>query len=614
MRLHSSAAARRPFGQGRPVTLLGAGVMAAGLMAAGMAAAQSGPGPQSGRPPLRVLTEPMPRLQMLPVPATGEISRFLAQASFGPDDTQVSSVLRIGPAAWIDRQFQQPPTSHRAYWETLEATLQAANPPATAGTNGVLESFWKQALTGPDQLRGRTAYAWSQIFVVSAADSAISNQPRALAHWLDMLGTDGLTTYRQLLESVSRHPLMGRYLSHLRNQKADPVTGRVPDENYAREVMQLFSIGLVRLNPDGTPVLVGGQPVETYTPADVSGLAKVFTGWSFACPGFPSNGCFNNGTSGGVSDPDREFKPMLGYPQFHSTEAKSFLGVSIPAQAVADPAASLKVALDALDAHPNVGPFIGRQLIQRLTGSNPSPAYVAAVSAVWANNGAGVRGDLKAVVKAILLHPEARQPFGTAGAGKVREPVLRLSAFLRAYPHVSDSGRFRINVTDNPATQLGQTPLRAPSVFNFYRPGYVAPGSQSAAAALVAPELQLLNETSVAGYVNYMADGLARGFGAFNGTVGGVAFNRFDLQRDWSAEMALATQPEALAASVMERLLHGQRSSALQQEVVAAVSSIAIPVLNASGSNLAAVNTAKRNRVHTALLLVLASPEFLVQK
>ena len=544
--------------------------------------------------------------------STLEAGRFLAQATFGPTGDDIERLMKAGYGSWIDQQLALPATSHRLSWEAADAAIRAAAPGSTAGQNEVFESFWKQAVTGPDQLRQRMAFALSEIFVISMVDSAVGNEPRAVAAWLDMLGDKGLTTYRQLLEAVALHPMMGRYLSHLRNQKADPATGRVPDQNFAREVMQLFSIGLVQLNADGTPALVGGQPVETYTPDDVAGLAKVFTGWSWDCPAAPNNSCFSSGASGGVSDPDRQWKPMVPYPQYHSTEAKTFLGVTIPAQTTADPRTSLRVALDRLTTHPNTAPFFSRQLIQRLVTSNPSPGYVAAVAAVFANNGNGVRGDLKAVLRAVLLHPEAR--LYNNASGKLREPVLRLSAFLRAFPHASDTGRWRVGNTDSPANSLGQTPLRAPSVFNFFRPGYTAPGTLTAAAGMVAPEMQLVNETSVSGFINFMRDNLSSGVGAFNGTVGTTVFNRRDLQRNWSQEMEYSSKPELLVRVVTQRLLYGQASAALRADIEASVASIAIPALNASGSNLSAVQAAMRNRVYAAVLLTMATPEFLTQK
>ena len=540
-----------------------------------------------------------------------EAFRFMTNATFGASAADEESLKAYGYDGWIDQQFAAPATSHRAYWEAADAALKAVDPNSSADQNQIFETFWKQALNGPDQLRQRAAYALSQIFVISLVDSVIGDQPRAVAAWLDMLGANAFGNYRTLLEAVSLHPQMGRYLSHLANQKANTVSGRVPDENYSREVMQLFSIGLVRLNNDGTPQLVNGQPVETYGPADVTGLARVFTGFSWACPGAPTNNsCFFGGTTGGttpLSDPDRQFKPMVGYPAFHSTEAKTFLGTTIPVQTTANPAASLNTALNTLFNHPNVGPFLGKQLIQRLVTSNPSPAYVAAVSNAFNNNGQGVRGDMKAVIRTVLTHPEARVMNNSAG--KLREPVLRMAAYMRAFPHTSDTGAWRVGNTDSSSTSLGQTALRSPSVFNFYRPGYVAPGSESAAAGLVSPEMQLLNETSASGWTNYMRDNIASGVGLSNGTVNGVVFNRRDLQRNWALELDLTTKPPLLAQRIADKLLYGQVSPLLQQEISTAVSTITIP---ATGTT--AIANAKRNRLNAALLLTLASPDFLVQK
>lgn len=586
-----------------PVTTsLRLALVAATVAAALAACGGDGGGNDSGSgsaPPTAPVEKPSTR---------DEAARFLAQATFGPVDADIDRLIDIGYAAWVDEQLARTPAqTHRAHWEARDAEIKVDAPASGAGQNEVLESFWKQAVTGPDQLRQRMAYALSQIFVISMVDGTVGNEPRAVAAYLDMLGEKGLGNYRDLLEAVSRHPMMGAYLSHLRNQKANAATGRVPDENYAREVMQLFSIGLVELNLDGSPKLgTGGAALETYTPADISGLARVFTGWSWDCPAYPVNGCFSNGSSGGVSDPDRWFKPMLGYPAFHSTEAKTFLGTTIAAQTTADPAASLSAALDRLHNHPNVGPFIGRQLIQRFVTSNPSPAYVTAVAEAFNDNGSGVRGDLKAVLKAVLMHPEARAQGDTSG--KVREPVLRLSAYLRAFPHASDTGHWRVGNTDNAGTSLGQTPMRSPSVFNFYRPGFVPPGTAIAARGLVAPELQLASETSAAGYVNYMRDNVSSGVGQSNG----APFNRRDIRPDFAAELALATDPAALVERVTSRLTYGAAGEALKAEIAGAVGAIAIPAAN--GSNQTQIDSAKRNRVNAAILLTLAAPEFVVLK
>lgn len=551
-------------------------------------------------PPVTPPTTPQP--PVVEKPATrAEAARFLTQATFGPTEADIDQLMAVGYSTWIDDQLALPAGSYRASWDAADAAIKVKTPTAGAGTAEVYDAWWTQALTARDQLRQRWVFALSQVFVISLVDTTVSEQPRAAAAWLDMLATRGFGNYRDLIEDVSRHPLMGAYLSHLRNQKADAKTGRVPDENYAREVMQLFSIGVVSLDEAGR---AGTE--ATYTPADISGLARVFTGFSWACPDWPDNNCFSRGTANNNTDSDRWFKPMLGYPQYHSSEEKRFLNAVVAPQALPNPDASLKAALDALAAHGNVGPFIGKQLIQRLVTSNPSEAYVTAVSRAFANNGSGVRGDMRAVVKAILMHPEARQT--SDRAGKLREPVLRLSALLRAFPHVSETGSWRVGNTENASTSLGQTVLRAPSVFNFYRPGYAAPGSAMAAAGLVAPELQITHETTTAGYVNTMRDVVTSGAGA-NGPSG-----KRDIQGTFTAELALADKPVDLVERVTTKLVPTGAPATLKTEIVTAVNSVAIPALAANGSNQAAVDAAKRTRLNIALLLTLVSPEFLVQK
>ena len=545
-----------------------------------------------------------------------EAARFLTQATFGPTDADTDRVMSVGYSAWIDEQMAKPASSARATWEAVDAAAKAIDPNSSASQDGTINAFWKQAVSADDQLRQRVAFALSQIFVISMQDGNVGENPRAVAAYLDMLGDKGLGNYRQLLEAVAMHPMMATYLTAMRNQKADTRTGRVPDENFAREVMQLMSIGLFELNADGSQKLANGQPIPTYGQADISGMARVFTGWSWACLDWPDNNCFFNGSVNGVEDPGRKFKGMLGYPQYHSMEEKQFLGATIGVQSKSDPDASLKVALDTLFNHANVGPFIGRQLIQRLVTSNPSPAYVAAVAAAFNGGGNGggngTRGDMRAVVRAVLLHPEARVMSATSG--KLREPVLRLSAYLRAFAFTSDTGNYKVGNTDSPSTALGQTPLRSPSVFNFYRPGYVPPGTGAAQAGLAVPEMQLAQETSVAGYVNYMRDNVNSGVGAYNGTVGGVVRNRRDLQPDFAAELALASNASDLLDRLGARLMYGTMPAALKAEIQGAVEKIVIPALNSTASNQAAIDSARLNRVKSALFLTLVSPEYQVQK
>jgi len=537
--------------------------------------------------------------------------RLLTQATFGPTDADVAQVMKVGAAAWVDAQLALPSsTAYVARWDSDTQAAAATNPNATAGTPPIASQFYKQALTSPDQLRGRVAFALSQIFVVST-HALLGNKARGAASYFDMLDRDAFGNYRTLLQDVALHPAMGLYLSSLKNTKEDPATGQIPDQNFAREVMQLFSIGLVQLNADGTPRLGGDDaPIYTYGGDDIVGLSRVFTGFSWYGPD-TSNARFNGSAS--AMDPDHLIQPMQAYPRFHSTSEKDFLGVQIAPQATPDPAASLKTALDTLAAHPNVGPFIGRQLIQRLVTSHPSPAYVARVAQVFADNGQGVRGDLKAVVRAILLDPEARGATADAGDayGKVREPVLRLTAWMRAFNAKSDSGQVLVTNTDDPGLELGQTPLRAGSVFNFWRPGYVAAGTGTGARGLTMPELQATTETSVAGYVNYMASAVARGAGQ-RGT--SAAGKRPDVQADYTGELAVADTSVALVDDVTLKLVGDNAPATLKTQIQTAVDAIAIPALKPDGSNQAQVTAARSNRVFAAVLLTLAAPEFIVQK
>ncbi len=541
----------------------------------------------------------------MPLPTQTESARFLTQATIGPTEASTSSLTQQGYSAWLAAEFAKPQTLHRSYMDTRAAALGTSG---SISANTFYESWWTQAITGDDQLRQRVTFALSQIFVISFADANLNNYPRGVASYYDMLGEKAFGNYRDLLESVTLHPMMGNYLSMLRNQKEDAAGTRVPDENYAREIMQLFSIGLYQLNNDGTPKTDGGgNPIETYTHDDIKGLAKVFTGWSwYAGPNLSDR--TRNRFFGNDANPDRDWRPMQSYNRhtantdFHSISAKTFLGTTIAAQSTPDPEGDLKTALDTIFNHANVGPFIGKGLIQRLVTSNPSPAYVGRVAAAFNNNGSGVRGDMKAVISAVLLDPEART-YNAADTsyGKLREPVLRLAHFLRAFKAKSTSLRFTgIDNTDDPVSRLGQTPMRSPTVFNFFRPGYTPPNSAIATAGLVAPELQIASEVSVAGYLNYM-----------RGSWLNVSASR-DVQPDFVSELAVADTPATLVERVNMLLMSGQMSSILRGQIETAVADRSIPASN--GNNQAAIDTAKRDRVSIAVLLTLASPDYLTQK
>ena len=505
-------------------------------------------------------------------------AQFLNQATFGATAASISEVSSSGKAAWITAQFSKSQVRHRDYIQSISgATPLQFN-----------ESFFKQAVTGSDQLRQRMAYALSQIFVISFIGTGMYDRPEGAADYYDMLGRYAFGNFRDLLQAVALHPMMGLYLSHLHNQKESGP--RVPDENFAREIMQLMSIGLYQLEQDGSiRTHNGGIPRETYTHDDVAGLAKVFTGWSWGGPD-KSKQRFH----GTDADPARDWLPMQMYPDFHSTSSKTFLGVSTNGSGEAD----LKVALDTLFNHPNVGPFIGRQLIQRLVTSNPSAAYISRVSAAFANNGAGVRGDMRAVIMAILTDPEASD---NGRPKKLREPVLRMTNWMRAFNAKSASGNFLLNTMDDPLTNIGQTPLRSPSVFNFYRPTYTPPNTSLSAAKMVAPEMQITGEPSVSGYLTYMQTTVAYGAG-----------RNYDIQPNYVTEVSLAPKPADLLDRVSLLLMGGGMSTTLRNQILTALNAISVPESN--GSNALTIDNARKNRVYMAVLLTMASPEYLAQR
>ena len=527
-------------------------------------------------------------------PSAAEAARFLTQTTFGPTDASISLVRSRGYSQWLDEQMTTPQSS--THQDDLAARLtaqRAINPGFQLQASDVYWSFWKHAATDQDQLRERMKLALSEIFVISLTDTNV--RELGAGSYYDMLGDNAFGNFRTLLEQVTLHPMMGVYLTWLGNQKEDPVTGRNPDENYAREVMQLMTIGLVQLNQDGTTRTDNlGRPLPSYTTDDIAGLAKVFTGYSYYSPN-PTNTTF-----GGRNLPtDATTRSMIPYPALHSLSAKTFLGVSIPASSTPNPAGDLKIALDTLFNHPNVGPFISRQLIQRLVTSNPSPAYISRVAGVFNNNGRGVRGDMSAVVRAILLDTEARTLPISASAGKIREPLLRMSSWMRAFGAASDTGDWRIGST-SANTSLGQTALTSPSVFNFFRPGYSPPNTRIGNAGMVAPELQIADEVTVAGYVNTMQTTIDLGIGA---TANGLR----DVRANYASEIAVANDANALVDRVNLLLMSGQMSSTMRTRIIEAVNAVAIPT---TGSQTAALT----NRAKLAIYMTMASSEYMVQR
>ena len=541
---------------------LGGAVSAAALVACGGGASGSAPAPGSLSPP--------------PVsPTAAQAARFLHQAQFSASSAEIAALQSLGHSGWLEQQFNAPASTSGWDWLVSRGYNDASFNNSVAPADYMV---WNQLITAPDTLRKRLALAWSEIFVVSGNSMPIAARSFAMAAYWDTLCANAFSTYRQLLEAVTLNPAMGAYLNTRGNQKEDAGTGRQPDENYGREVMQLFSIGLYRLHANGTPSLDGaGQLVETYDQSSVSNIARAFTGWDFDSAGATAN------------NPLQVRNPMRLIASRHSTQAASFLGTSIAAGT--DGTTALRLALDTLAGHPNVAPFIGRQLIQRLVTSNPSSAYVGRVAAAFNDNGAGVRGDLKAVLRAVLLDAEALDAGNSnpSAWGKLREPIVRFTQWARTFHAASASGDWKIGDLSSDATRLGQSPLRAPSVFNFFRPGYVPPNTALAGASLVAPEFQITNESTVASYVNFMQSTIQSGFA--------------DVQADYASELALAADPQALLDRLNLLLCAGRLGSDVLQTIRNAIGTIAV-----------ASSAGQLSRVHASILLVMASPQYIVQR
>jgi len=516
-------------------------------------------------------------------PASRDAARFLTQATFGPKYSEITALQSKGFNNWLNEQFAAQQTAHLAY---LDATIGTRNDYYQLE---MMESFWKQAVTAPDQLRQRIVFALAQIMVVSFR-SNLDAEPFALAAYYDMLGKNAFGNFRQLLEDITLSPAMGRYLDHLQNDKEDLATGRNPNENYAREILQLFSIGLYKLHPDGSLMLdENGLPIATYDNDVVKGFAHVFTGWSYGWfSKTEQNWLYPNAYRNGTQ---YWRVPMQVWPNHHSTLQKKLLdGVTLPANQT--PEKDLKDALDNIFNHPNVGPFIARQLIQRLVTSNPSPAYVYRVAQKFNNNGSGVRGDMKAVIRAILTDYEARSMdvLGDQGYGKLREPVVRFAHLLRVGNYSCPCGTFPIYWMDSPEAALGQNPMRSPTVFNFFEPTYSHPG-HLASGGLHSPEFQITNETSVIGISDFFHYVVRDGFKWEDGK---------PLTPNYSEYTPLASNPSQLVDRFDLILTCGGMSSALKTKLVSEL------------NRMSASEPVKR--VTMALHLILTSPDYVIQK
>jgi uncharacterized protein (DUF1800 family) len=506
--------------------------------------------------------------------APAEASRFLSQATLGADWEEIHRCASMGREAWLDDQFGRPIGFHQPELDDrvrmgVEVTAQHRR-----------WSWWRQVMEGPDPLRQRVALALSEIFVVSDNQDAVGSNPQGLANYYDMLLRNAFGNYRDLLRDVTLHPIMGAYLSHLRNEKSNPRAGRYPDENYAREIMQLFSIGLYLLHPDGSYVLDGaGRPIPTYDNDDITELAKVFTGLAF-------------------DGPDRDFRggqpvwtaPMRMYQEFHEPGPKSLLrGKYLPAGQTG--MQDVEDAIDNLYRHPNVGPFLGRRLIQRLVKSNPGPEYIARVSAVFDDNGRGERGDLGAVVRAILLDPEAlawpRE--GDIEGGMLRESFLRRVHLARAFNARNGASSFPISDGGAPET-FGQRPLSSPTVFNFFFPDH-QPNGPIADAGLVAPEFQIMTTITAITSANELRRQVTRGMNS-------DPVDALEVRLDLSDEIGIASDARALVDRLDLLLMYGTMSPQMRTVLLGILERVPDP----------------EERARLAVQLLVISPEYNVLK
>jgi uncharacterized protein (DUF1800 family) len=532
-------------------------------LATGIAGCGGGSGGSPQPPP------PAPELA-----TKAEAFQLLNQATFGATEAEAQRVIALGIEAWVDDQMRQPVSLQLPHMRNVPPR---ENPGQLQQDR--VDIWFRNALHGDDQLRQRVAFALSEIMVVSQ-QGALIGAPYSLASYYDMLAENAFGNYRDLIEDVALHPAMGVYLSMLGNEKPNPASNIRPDENFARELMQLFSIGLVELDTDGGVRRdVQNQPVPTYDQSIIEGFAHVYTGWTYA--GFPS---FDRA----FRTPANQVVPMQLYPDFHDTGPKKLLNnVVLPAGQSGT--ADLAGALDNIFNHPNVGPFVARRLIHRLVTSNPSPGYVERVANMFNDNGAGVRGDLAAVVRTVLLDVEARPDMRMEIDGKVKEPLLRLTQLWRAYGARSASGRYPLLAS---YILFGQGPMQSLSVFNFFSPFYAPPG-EIRDSRLVAPELQIATEYQSTLVTNFMFI-QCFGLNHVNGSLG-----EDDVFINFAEEMTLANDTDALITRVADKLLAGQISATLRQEIAGMLNRI-------PGNNAA-------NRAAETIYLIVTSPEYAYQ-
>jgi uncharacterized protein (DUF1800 family) len=502
---------------------------------------------------------------------SADLIRLLEQATWGPTDGALDHLRKAGMTAWLEDQLVEPASSYptMALWpSTVPVSCDSNCQRDNYSMYPIQLRFFTNALSGPDQLRQRVAWALHRMIVVSGVSL---NQPSWMVPYLQILDRDAFGNFRQLLEDITMNPAMGNYLDMITSTKFNP------NENYGREILQLFSVGLNLLNADGTVQTdSNNEAIPTYDQNTVTGFARVFTGWKIAPP--PQTGVPNY------------LDPMQLKSSNHETGTKQLLGtVTLPAGQTATK--DLSDALDNIFNHANVGPFVSMQLIHSLVTSNPSPGYVSRIAAVFADNGSGVRGDLKAVVRAILLDPEARGESKTdPDYGRLKEPVQLITNVLRAIGSRSADGSTTSDGYLNPqAVNMGQDVFRPATVFSYYPADFNVPGP----ADILGPEFGILSATTALKRANFINTMVFSTIGVGNNSPKGTSLDLSKLQ-------ALAAKPESLVTELNRLLMHGSMSSGMQTAVLNAVNAVS--------------STKPLLRAQQALYLVATSSQYQVER
>jgi len=564
--------------------------------------------------------------------------RFLNQATFGPSAADADALMSAGYVSWLDAQFAMAKSTSLFQLTQTNYTTKFGPRYGVLHREHISSAWWEKAMTAPDQLRARVAFALSEILVVGLIGGSLAEFPYMGASYYDALLDGAFGDFRDLLKAVAGHPTMGSYLSHMSNRK--PEGNRIPDQNFAREIMQLFSIGLYKLDMDGSVLLdANKKPIETYTPYDVEVLSHVFTGWGWQ---HQFDDWFER-----LNQIPSQTSPMKAYPEWHSTWADfpkkdasgkvvrfpnasagtiTLLGKPLTISATSNPEADRQAALDIILTHQNVAPFIAKQMIQKLVTSNPSKAYVKRVATAFKTTSGKL--DLQAMIKAILVDTEARDIVTVRADptyGKLREPLLRVTQFLRAFQVKSVGDQYLVGSLQSTADQLGQAPLESPSVFNFYRPGYVAPNSEMAKKSLVSPEMQICSETEVAAYVRFMEFLPRRGLGGWvdldgKAIVDGVTpVSRYspvlsiyptfleELTASVNTAKTTANRTKDLIDILSRKLLGGAMSQKLRTHLTTVAQTLPFDTDTSAWSNA-------QRRIVVLTMLIAISPEYVVQR